>query len=65
MIFKFKLDGSRLVPIKQELAEAPLSGEFLEKKVRTMFIFLSIFMFLTILICLTIFIFLIIFSIRL
>lgn len=33
LIFKFKLDGNRLVPVKQELAEAPLSGEFLEKKV--------------------------------
>lgn len=33
LIFKFKLEGSKLVPVKQELAEAPLSGEFLEKKV--------------------------------
>lgn len=33
LIFKFKLDGNKLVPVKQELAEAPLSGEFLEKKV--------------------------------
>lgn len=35
LIFKFKLDGNKLVPVKQELAEAPLSGEFLEKKVRS------------------------------
>jgi hypothetical protein len=28
LIFKFKLEGSKLVPVKQELAEAPLSGEF-------------------------------------
>ena len=33
LIFKFKMEGSKLVPIVQELAVAPLSGEFLEKKV--------------------------------
>ena len=27
------MEGSKLVPIVQELAVAPLSGEFLEKKV--------------------------------
>ena len=37
LIFKFKMVGSRLVPVVQEMAVAPLSGEFLEKKVINIF----------------------------
>jgi hypothetical protein len=34
LVFKFKAEGAKLTPLPQELAEAPLSGEFLEKKGR-------------------------------
>ena len=34
LIFKFKSVNGKLVPIVQEMAVAPISGEFLEKKVR-------------------------------
>ena len=35
LIFKFKSVNGKLVPIVQEMAVAPISGEFLEKKVRS------------------------------
>ena len=33
LVFKFKMEGGKLTPIPQLMAEAPLTGEFLEKKV--------------------------------
>lgn len=34
LVFKFKMEGGKLTPIPQLMAEAPLTGEFLEKKVQ-------------------------------
>jgi broad specificity phosphatase PhoE len=35
LVYKFNVDGGRLVPIPQPMAVEPLTGEFLEKKVNS------------------------------